>query len=139
MKRLKALLASTFLVLASAAQAQSTPTISTTDATVAGLNTASALQNAATSTYFSNTGETLLVVKGGGTAVTGTINTVATAINTQSYGPVALTSPSFSVPSGSVVIVGPFQTGRYNNQYGLVGVSFTGVTGVSVSAVNVPQ
>jgi hypothetical protein len=136
----KLLLTAAFLGVSSPVLAQSVPTISTTDISVSGLNSSSGLQNASTSTYFSNTGETLLVVRGGGTTVTATINSAATSVNTQAYGPIALTSPTVSIPSGSVVVFGPFQPGRYNIAgTNLVGVSFTSVTGVSVTAINVPQ
>lgn len=121
------------------ADAQTTPNISTTDITTAGLNATTGLQNASGVTYFANNGETLLLVKGGGTTVTATINSVATSVNTQGFGPIVLTSPTVSIPSGSIIVLGPFPPGRYNSQYGLVGVSFTSVTGVSASAINVPQ
>ncbi|TBG37159.1 hypothetical protein ELG78_09270 [Rhizobium leguminosarum] len=124
---------------AQAALAQSVPTVSTTDITTAGLTNATGMQNAATSTYFANNGETLFVVDGGPTAVTATFKTQATTISQNGYGTTTLSDVAVTIPSSSVVVMGPFPTGRWNNQYGLVGVSFTAVTGVSATAINVPQ
>ncbi|MBY5594104.1 hypothetical protein [Rhizobium leguminosarum] len=126
-------------LLAPVANAQTVPTISTTDITTAGLATNAGMQNAATSTYFSNTGETLLVVKGGGTTVTATLKTQATSISQNGYGSATLSDVAVSIPSASVVVMGPFPPARWNNQYGLVGVSMSAVTGVSATAINVPQ
>lgn len=140
MKSLSLLLATTaFAVIASAALAQSVPTVSTTDITTAGLTNATGMQNAATSTYFANNGETLFVVDGGPTTVTATFKTQATTISQNGYGTTTLSDVAVTIPSSSVVVMGPFPAGRWNNQYGLVGVSFTAVTGVSATAINVPQ
>ncbi|WP_442577863.1 hypothetical protein ACSBOB_20160 [Mesorhizobium sp. ASY16-5R] len=144
MKNIKFLLATSGLVIAAAAisavaEAQTAPNVSTTDITTAGLNASTGLQNASGVTYFANNGETLLLLKAGGTALTATINSIATSVNTQAFGPIALTSPSIVVPSGTIAVLGPFPPGRFNNQYGLVGVSMSSITGVSASAINVPQ
>lgn len=127
------------LLLSGVAHAQTTPTISTTDVTTSGFNASNALQNAATSMYFQNDGETLLVVKGGASSVTATVKTQATTMSQNGYGSVALTDQTVSVPAGAVVVAGPFPTGRWNNQYGLVGVSMSAVTGVSASTLRVPE
>ncbi|MVO95081.1 hypothetical protein [Rhizobium leguminosarum] len=127
------------LGLGQAAFAQSVPNISTTDITTAGFNTASALQAASPTTYFSNTGDALLVVKGGGTTVSATLKTQATSLYQDGYGSTPLSDVTVSIPSASIVVMGPFPQGRWNNQYGLVTVSFTSVVGVSASAINVPQ
>lgn len=119
--------------------AQTAPNVSTTEISTAGINTGLALQNASPNTYFQNDGSTLLAIKGGGSPVTATIITQATSINQQGYGSAPLTDQTVSVPANAVIVVGPFPEGRWNNQYGLVRVSFTSVTGVSASALKVPQ
>ncbi|MGO7756816.1 hypothetical protein ACC761_06525 [Rhizobium ruizarguesonis] len=126
-------------LLAPVANAQTAPNISTTDITTAGINTASGLQAASPTTYFSNTGDALLVVKGGGTTVSATLKTQATSLYQDGYGSTPLSDVTVSIPSASIVVMGPFPQGRWNNQYGLVTVSFTSVVGVSASAINVPQ
>lgn len=130
---------SAICALALNAQAQSVPTVSVTDITTSGLSTGSGMQNGATSNWFANNGETLLLVKGGATAVTATIKTQATSMSQQGYGSTPLSDQAVSIPSSSLVVVGPFPAGRWNNSYGLCGVSLSAVTGVSISAINVPQ
>ena len=138
-KRIVLITASLGIALASSAQAQSAPNISTTDITTSGLSASTGLQNAVSNTYFVNDGRTLLIVKGGGSAVTGTAVTQAGTISQAGYGTVSLTNQTFSVPSGAVVVVGPFPQGRWNNAYGNVAVSFTSVTGVSATAIRLPR
>lgn len=139
MMKSRILLACTALVaLSGIAQAQ-VANISTTDAVVTGVNTGAGMQNAATSMWFANDGETLLVLKGAATAVTATIKTQATQMSQAGYGTVSLTDQTVSVPSSSVVIAGPFPTGRWNTGFGTVAVSMSAISGVSATSVRVPQ
>jgi hypothetical protein len=119
--------------------AQTAPNVSTTDISTAGYNTSNTLQNASPTIYMSNNGETLLVVKGGAAAVTATLKTQATSISQNGYGSTPLSDVNVSVPAGAVVVVGPFPTGRWNNQYGLLQVSMSSVVGISATGLSVPQ
>ncbi len=103
------------------------------------LNLTTGMVSAISNTYFTNDGDTGLLIKGGGSAVTATIITQATSISQAGYGSTALTSLVVPVPANAYVYVGPFPTGRWNTQFGTVAVSFTSVTGVSVSAISQSQ
>jgi hypothetical protein len=100
-------------------------------------NLTTGLQNAQTSTFFQNDGETLLAIRGGGTAVTATIKTQKDSLSKEGYGTVALTDQVVSIPSATLIIAGPFPTGRWNTTAGTVGVSMSAVTGVSATALRV--
>ena len=139
MKTSSILLAVAMLGAATSAIAQTAPTVSVTDVTPAGRDTSSGMQNAASNNWFANNGETLFVVKGGAVPVTATVKTQATTMSQQGYGSAPLSDQTVSIPAASVVMMGPFPTGRWNNQYGLTGVSITSITGVSITAINVPQ
>jgi len=128
-------------LLGSAANAQ-TATISTTDATTSGLNLSTNAQSApATTVYFSNDGNTLLYVRNNsGASVNLTQISQQAAVNVQGYGPVTLASKEVAIPSASHVVLGPFPKGRWNNTvYDTMAVSLSTATGVSMSAVRVPQ
>lgn len=139
---IRTLLASTaFAALLVASAAAQVANISTTAAsTWASYNLTSGLQNATATTYFSNDGATMLVVKGGSSAVTATVITQAQSMSQAGYGSAPLSNLVVSIPANSTVLIGPFPPARWNTPiYGTVGVSFTSVTGVSATAFSQAQ
>jgi hypothetical protein len=133
----KLLLAASCLVAASA-QAQ-VATISTTDLTVAGQNVSVGLQNATSPTYFTNDGNTVLVIKGGIVATTATIVTQAQQMTQQGLGTVTLGNQTVSIPSSSITIAGPFPVGRWNIlASSTILVNFSSITTVSATALHLP-
>jgi hypothetical protein len=145
MENIKLLLATTVVVVAAAAiivseaKAQTAPNISTTDAGLSGLNTSAGLQNMPPVAYLKNDGATLLVVKSAATAVTATLVTQAASVQKEGYGSVPLSNQTVSIPANSVVIIGPFPQGRWNNSAGLVQVSMSAVTAISATTLKVPK
>lgn len=81
---------------------------------------------------FANSGKTFLIVKNGGAgAVTVMINSQAPC----SYG--FDHDIQVSVAAGDESWIGPFSKARFNNQDGKVQVTYSGVTSVTVAAVEV--
>ncbi|WP_398470717.1 hypothetical protein [Tardiphaga sp.] len=134
----KFLLATTALIATCAVAQAQVATVSTTNAAITGVNANTGLQNATGVTYFDNDGKTLLMLRNNSAAAI-----TATAVNQQSqickdgYGCVPLSNVSFTVPSGTTVLAGPFPTGRWNTTKGTVGVSLSTPTGVSATGLRV--
>jgi len=140
MKNLTLLLACSALALvAGSLHAQSAPNVSTTESSITGLNTASGLQAMPPVAYLKNDGATLLVIKSSATAVTATLVTQAASVQKEGYGSVPLSNQTVSIPANSVVIIGPFPQGRWNNSAGLVQVSMSAVTAISATTLKVPK
>lgn len=121
------------------ATAQTVPNVNVSDLTTAGYNTGAGMQNATAVSFVANNGETFIVIRSTSAATTATIVTQAKSVSQAGYGTAPLSDQTVSVPANSVVMAGPFPTGRWNNPYGHVAVSLTTTTGVSISAINVPQ
>lgn len=134
------ILATTVLAgLAFSAEAQVANISTTAASSWPSFNLTTGMQNASPTTYFSNDGDTMLVLRGGGTATTATIITQATSLYQAGYGSAPLVSQTVSIPSATYVLVGPFPPGRWNTAYGTVGVSMSSVTGVSATAYSQSQ
>ena len=106
-----------------------------------GLLISSGLQNAAGVTYFDNDApRTMLLVKNGsGGTLTATELTQQTSLTADRYGSVTLSNQAVTIGSGDTRLLGPFPSERWNTVNQTVGVSFSTVTGVSVTAVRVPK
>lgn len=104
-----------------------------------GFNLNTGMVSAISNTYFTNDGDTALIIRGGGTPVTATIVTQAGSISQAGYGSVPLSNLVVSIPSATYVMVGPFPQGRWNTQFGTVAVSLTSVSGISLTAVSQAQ
>ncbi|MEZ5781156.1 MAG: hypothetical protein R3D70_05850 [Rhizobiaceae bacterium] len=143
MKSLRTLTATTALAFVAAvasiapALAQ-TANLTATTVSINGSNVTGLLANASPTMYVPNDGRTMLVLRGGGTAVTATVVTQKTGLFKEGYGNITIGNESVSVPSGSVVVVGPFPPGRFNTTGGNVAVSMSSVVGVSATAIRLP-
>ena len=127
------------LPLASHAQVANISTTGVSSFNTSGFNLTTGMVSAISNTYFSNDGDTGLLIKGGGSAVTATIVTQATQMSQAGYGTTALSNLIVSIPASSYVYIGPFPQGRWNTVYGTVQVSLTSVTGVSLTALSQSQ
>ena len=85
--------------------------------------------------YFSNDGNVLLEVKNAGAgAITVTITAVAKLAG------VSLTNPAISVPlTNGDKMIGPFDPTVFNQSDGTVYVDYSGVTSVTVAAIQLPN
>jgi len=77
---------------------------------------------------------TFLCLNQSGGALTVTIATAATDPTTG----LAIADVSLSVPNGSWAFFGPFPSGLYNDTNGLIQVTYSGVTSLTVAALNFP-
>lgn len=85
---------------------------------------------------FTNTGNTLFYVNnGGGTSVTVTFTAQSTNVSKAGYGNVSIADTTVSVAAGATTLIGTFPTARFNNSSGKVAVSYSGVTSVTVAAI----
>ncbi len=118
-----------------------TATVSLSTATAAGSNIRTVGQSAQASTYVQNDGKTVLVVDNKqGTGVTATlVNQGPTTVNVSGYGPLTLSDTTISIPSSSIVVIGPFNINRWYAASGLVRVNFSSITSVSLSAFTLPS
>jgi hypothetical protein len=126
-------------LMAPAVSAQVANVSATAASSFTGLNLTTTMQNASPTTAFSNDGQSMLMVKTGATATSATLVTQATQMSQSGYGLVTLTNQIVFVPANSYILMGPFPQGRWNTQQGTVVVTFSAVTGVSVSIVSVAQ
>ncbi|MDN3273393.1 hypothetical protein QWJ07_04000 [Frankia sp. RB7] len=113
--------------------------ISRTDGSISGLNLSTGMQNAVSQSYVQNDGKTFIVVKGGANAVTASAITQQTSGWFNGFGLISMGNQDVAIPSASLVIMGPYPMSRWNNVNGSVQISFTSVTGVSVTAIRDPQ
>ncbi len=106
-----------------------------------GLLVSSGLQNAVSQTYFLNDGDRtfLLVKNANGSTITANEITQQTTLSADRYGSVSLGNQAVTVANGEIRLIGPFPSARWNTPNGTVEVSFSTVTGVSVTAVRVPK
>lgn len=82
---------------------------------------------------FRNDGKTLLeVVNGSGADITVTITTPATA------GGIAIDNPAIVVTAGERRHIGPFEPALFNNSSGLVAITYSGVTSLTIAALRLP-
>ncbi|WP_322884174.1 hypothetical protein U8C35_06485 [Sinorhizobium medicae] len=143
MKNLKlfyaALLTTTALTFFAAEAEAQVANVTPTTVAISGTNVTGLLANASGVMYVPNDGRSLLVLRGGGTAVTATVVTQKTGLFKEGYGNIPLSNETVSVPSASTVLVGPFPAGRFNTNTGVVAISMSSVTGVSATAVKLPQ
>lgn len=80
---------------------------------------------------FANDGQTMLHVKNSsGAAITVTVNSVTPCDQGFDHDAVV------SVPAGGERIIGPFSVARFGTT---VGVTYSGVTGLTVAAIKVPR
>lgn len=127
-------------LMASDADAQAI-SVSRSDIDVTGINVTANTPSAPSSTiYFANDGYTLLAVRNtSNTNVSATVNTVATAVMVDGFGPISLSNTTVTIPSNSTVLIGPFAKGRWNNSiYDTVGVTFSSSTFISTTAIRIP-
>jgi len=92
---------------------------------------------AASSMTFANNGRTLLVIKTGATPATLTITTPKTAVAVPG---VALTiqDPTVSLSASSVYILGPFDTGLFNDANGEVTIGLSATSSIVLTTVAMP-
>lgn len=128
------------LLLCGSALAQ-VATVSRTDLDVSsGLVIGSPMQNAVSQTYFDNDGRTAIIIKNNsGGPLTANIISNFVSYFVERLGLVPLSNQSNVIPSGTTVMYGPFGTERWNTANNTVQVSFSTVTGVSVTAVRLPR
>lgn len=139
MQSIKSLLATTALALMAAVGQAQTANVTNTTVTVSGTNVTGLLASAPGVMYVPNDGRSMLIIRGGGTPVTGTLITQKTGLFKEGYGNITIGNETISIPSASTVIVGPFPPGRFNTTTGVVAVSMSSVTGVSATAIKLPQ
>lgn len=82
---------------------------------------------------FPNDGKTLYYVNNGGA---GSINVTFDALKAD--GDLPLTDIVKAVANGTAQIFGPFPTKLFNNAQGLVSVTYSGVSSVTVKAIRLP-
>ena len=83
---------------------------------------------------------TLLMVRnGGGSSINVTIAVVPSNVNTTSYGQLSVSSTVVAVAAGATVVIGPFRQILYNNSSGLVSVTYSNVTSVTVAALKIDK
>lgn len=82
---------------------------------------------------------TLLMVRnGGGSSITVTIDVVPTNVST-SFGSLSVSDTAVAVAAGATAVIGPFRQALYNNGSGLVSVTYSGVTSVTVAALKIDK
>ncbi|MBZ9674553.1 hypothetical protein [Mesorhizobium sp. ES1-1] len=136
----KLLLVTTGLSLFVASVFAQAANISTTAASSFNiLNLTTSMTTAISNTYFTNDGDTMLVVKTGATGISATAKTQAQTMSQAGYGSVPLTDLTVAVPANTYALIGPFPQGRWNTPQGTVQVQLTSTTAVSVSAISQSQ
>lgn len=96
---------------------------------LAGLNKTYVSADVAGDTFL-NDGQTYLFVKNAGAS---SINVTVTAVTQCNHG--SLHNVVVAVPAGAEVQIGKFDPARFNNASGLVSVSYSAVTSVTVAVV----
>lgn len=82
---------------------------------------------------FSNDGRTYFhILNGGGGSVTVTFVTTSVVDGN------AVADTAVVVGAGAEMMIGPFPPATYNNDSGLVSVTYSGVTSVTVAAIRLP-
>jgi hypothetical protein len=112
-------------------------------ATDAGLNYTSQAA-AGGGDAFTNDGRTfLLFVNANASTRTLTITKQNKSPSSQGFNPITLTDTTVTIPgsgtNGGLCMVGPFAQLEYNDSTGLVQLSYTAVTSLTVSAVSLPR
>jgi hypothetical protein len=123
--------------LASASANAQTATVSTTDLAVTGFNFTTGAQAASETNYFRNDGKTAMVIHNRqGSPVTATIVNRVGTVDVPGFGPLSLSDQAVTVPSASVVLIGPFAINRFNSG-GLTRVNLTSSTLISITTLKV--
>lgn len=85
---------------------------------------------------YANDGKTYLHVKnGGGSSITVTVTPTASATDDPQFGRIIPAARAFTVANGAERILPFFAQGGYNNANGRVAVTYSGVTSVTVAAI----
>jgi len=138
MNKLTKLLAVAALAASAGAHAQ-TANVSTTELTVTGFNFTTGAQAASETNYFRNDGKTAAVIHNRqGAPVTATIVNQVGTVNVPGFGPLSLSDQTVTIPSASVVLIGPFALNRFNSG-GLTRINLTSSTLVSITTLKVAK
>ncbi len=93
---------------------------------------------------FINDGKTvLLFANASGSSRTLTVTRQNKSPSVQGYNPITLADLTLTIPgsgtNGGLCVVGPFAQGEYNDGSGLVQISYSAVTTLTVAAVSIPR
>lgn len=93
---------------------------------------------------FPNDGRTvLLFVNGNASSRTLTITKQNKNPDAQGFNPITLSDTTVTIPgsgtNGGLCVVGPFAQREYNDSTGLVQLAYSGVTSLTVAAIQVPR
>ena len=131
--------ASTALAMLGADAYAQAANVNVTNVSVSGTNVTGLLANAPSVMYVPNDGRSILVIRGGASAVTATVVTRKTSLFKEGYGTITVGNETVAVPASATVLVGPFAPGRFNTTSGTVTVSMSSVVGVSATTIRLPQ
>ena len=76
------------------------------------------------------------VINASGAPITVTIATQSATVSTAEYGTLAQASIAYSVGAGETSMLGPFNNKLFNNTNSRVAVTYSGVTTLTVAAIN---
>ena len=102
------------------------------------------MQSAALTMSFANDGKTFLVITNGDTGTpTCTITVQNTAPQVQGFNPITLSNKVVTLPAtgtnGGRMIIGPFGQSQYSDSSGLVQITFSTITSMTVAAISLPR
>lgn len=76
-----------------------------------------------------------MVTNGGGGSITVTFDAVPTSVVTATYGTIAVSDMAVAVAAGATKMIGPFKQALYNQADGMIDVTYSGVSSVTVAAI----
>jgi hypothetical protein len=127
------------LALALIAPLANAQTLTVREVSSTGLNIRTVGATPSSTLQFPNDGRTILTLHNNGTSnVTATVLSPISAVNVPGYGLVTVTGTEVTIPSSSVVVIGPFPQSRWSGSNG-VQVALTSTTLISATAVRTLQ
>ncbi len=118
-----------------------TTAITIQNALVAGLNVTMA--SAAVSMSFANDGHTFLYIVNGDTGTPTCTATLQNSPSVQGFNPITLSNNVVTLPAtgtnGGREIIGPFAQQEFNDSTGLVQLTFSAVTSMTIAAISLPR